>query len=104
LPAKSFEALSPRRIFLGFNRISSVDSLAFKGLEPSLELLDLEGNRLSQALNATADALASLTSLRYLYLPANNLTHLPVKIFAGGVCPSLRALSVAGNSIEEFPR
>jgi len=104
LGPRAFSALSPRRLFLGFNRISNVDAAAFAGLEPNLELLDLEGNRVSSSANSTAEALSGLKSLRYLYLPSNNLTQLPETIFSGGVCPSLRALSVAGNGIRDFPR
>ncbi len=69
-----------------------------KGAEKSLELIDLEGN----ALTNVSAAFATLRTLRYLYLPNNRLTSLDADVFSAA-CPTLRALSVSGNQIASFP-
>ena len=54
-------------------------------------------------MNNVSRAFSELRHLRYLYLANNNITDLPSDVF-GSFCHSLRALSVSGNSIRDFPR
>ena len=49
---RSFEALEPRRLYLGANRIQLIDDEAFTGAETNLELIDLEGNQLNNVSHA----------------------------------------------------
>jgi Leucine-rich repeat (LRR) protein len=95
----AFESVTPRRIYLGTNRISKIHKDTFKGVEQVLELVDLEGNLLQNV----SEAFAGLKHLRYLYLANNNITEIPAGIF-GRFCSSLRALSISGNNITTFPR
>ena len=99
LQENAFKSISPRRIYLGMNRISNIDDNAFAGLEDTLELLDLERNN----LNNISRAFDSLKNLRYLYFSNNNITDIRIDSFAG-FGESLRALSLSGNKISVFPR
>ncbi len=76
LQSAAFRALTPRRLFLGMNRIKHIDDEAFKGAEEGLELVDLEGND----LNNVSYAFAQLKGLRYLYLPNNNISELSPQV------------------------
>ena len=64
LQENAFKSISPRRIYLGMNRINEIDEEAFVGLEDTLELLDMERN----SLNNISRAFDKLKNLRYLYL------------------------------------
>jgi Leucine-rich repeat (LRR) protein len=44
-----------------------------------------------------------LRQLKFLFLGDNKMTSLPVEIF-DKVCLTIKALSIAGNSIDKFPR
>lgn len=99
LQEDAFKSISPRRIYLGMNRISSIDTEAFSGLEDTLELLDMERN----SLNNVSRAFDKLKNLRYLYLSNNNISWVREDSFAG-FGDSLRALSLSGNKISHFPR
>ena len=99
LQENAFKSISPRRIYLGMNRISSIDEDAFAGLEDTLELLDLERNK----LNNISRAFDRLKNLRYLYFSNNNISEIRMDSLAG-FGESLRALSLSGNKISVFPR
>ncbi len=98
LKQSAFVSVSPRRLFLGMNRLSSIHPKAFAGLEDTLELIDLEGND----LHNVSEAFGGLRQLRYLYLANNNITTLSEDIFSG-FCKTLRALSLSRNGLEAFP-
>ncbi|XP_059082371.1 chaoptin-like isoform X2 [Tigriopus californicus] len=95
----NFRTINPRRIYLGMNRISEIEPDAFAGLEGTLELVDLEGNR----LNNVSWAFGELQQLRYLYLSNNNISSLAPDVMSK-FCHTLRALSVSGNILDRFPR
>ena len=99
LQENAFNSISPRRIYLGKNRIKFIDGSAFSGLEDTLELLDLERN----SLNNISRAFDKLKNLRYLYLSNNNISYVREDSFTG-FGDSLRALSLSGNKIFFFPR
>jgi Leucine-rich repeat (LRR) protein len=69
------------------------------GVESSLELLDLERNRLS---NISTAAFGQLTGLRYLYLSNNNISLVPDSAFSS-FADNLQAVSLSGNRIATFP-
>ena len=75
----AFASISPRRIYLGMNKIESINENAFAGLEDTLELLDMERNK----LNNISRAFDKLKNLRYLYLSNNNISYIRVDSFAG---------------------
>lgn len=89
----------PRRVYLGANRISQVHQGAFAGVEDTLEVLDLDGNR----LNEVPQALTRLKRLRYLHLARNNISHFPEGLFRE-FCGTLRGLSAPENGLGSFPR
>jgi hypothetical protein len=64
-------------LFLSLHPPSHSHSLSPTGVESSLELLDLERNRLS---NISA-AFGQLSGLRYLYLSNNNISEVPEAAF-----------------------
>ena len=99
LQENAFKSISPRRIYLGMNRIRDIHPDAFSGLETTLELLDLERN----SLNNVSRAFDKLQNLRYLYLSNNNISSVREDSFLG-FGESLRALSLSGNLIRVFPR
>jgi Leucine-rich repeat (LRR) protein len=68
-------------------------------VESSLELLDLERNRLSNI----SSAFSQLTGLRYLYLSNNNISEVPDNAFQS-FSESLQAVSLSGNQIATFPQ
>ena len=94
-----FKSLMPRRIYLGMNRIKSIEKNAFEGIENTLELFDLERN----GLNNISEAFSELKNLRYLYISNNNISEVRVDAFTS-FSDSLRALSLSGNRISTFPR
>lgn len=94
-----FASLSPRRVYLGMNRIAAIHDKAFQGVESTLELLDLERNRLS---NISA-AFSQLRGLRYLYLSNNNISEVADTAFHS-FAESLQAVSLSGNKIAVFPQ
>ena len=47
-----FKSVTPRRVYLGMNRIASIDANAFTGVEETLELLDMERNKLQNISSA----------------------------------------------------
>lgn len=94
-----FKSVTPRRVYLGMNRITTIDKNAFSGVEDTLELLDMERNKLQNI----SSAFDKLKNLRYLYLSNNNISEIRVDSFAS-FSESLRALSLSGNRISIFPR
>ena len=68
-------------------------------METTLELLDLERNRLT---NISTAAFSQLTGLRYLYLSNNNISTVPDSAFQS-FADSLQAVSLSGNKIAAFP-
>ena len=52
LQSGAFQSVSPRRVYLGMNRIASMDRDTFAGVEDTLELLDLERNKLTNISTA----------------------------------------------------
>ena len=88
LQENAFKSISPRRIYLGMNRIRDIHPDAFSGLETTLELLDLERN----SLNNVSRAFDKLQNLRYLYF-TNNISSVLEDSFQG-FGESLRALSL----------
>ena len=69
------------------------------GVETTLELLDLERNRLT---NISTAAFSQLTGLRYLYISNNNISTVPDSAFQS-FADSLQAVSLSGNKIASFP-
>ena len=94
-----FNSVLPRRVYLGMNRITTIDENAFSGVEDTLELLDMERNKLQNI----SSAFDKLKNLRYLYLSNNNISEIRIDSFAS-FSESLRALSLSGNRITTFPR
>ncbi|XP_052132623.1 chaoptin, partial [Frankliniella occidentalis] len=98
LPAQALRGCNTVRLFLGNNRLETLDERAFVGVGHTLEYLDLEGNR----LGVFPHALKHLKRLRYLYLGQNGLRSLAndsLHAFAN----TMRALSLTGNRLEEVP-
>lgn len=98
LPAQALRGCNTVRLFLGNNRLETLDERAFVGVGHTLEYLDLEAN----LLGVFPHALRHLKRLRYLYLAQNGLRALAndsLHAFAG----TMRALSLAGNHLEEMP-
>ena len=94
-----FQSLMPRRVYLGMNRIKTIDRNAFDGVEDTLELFDIERNN----LNNISEAFNKLKNLRYLYISNNNISSIRVDAFSS-FSETLRALSLSGNHISTFPR
>ena len=94
-----FKSLMPRRVYLGMNRIKTIDRNAFDGVEDTLELFDIERNN----LNNISEAFNKLKNLRYLYISNNNISSIRVDAFSS-FSETLRALSLSGNQISTFPR
>jgi Leucine-rich repeat (LRR) protein len=94
-----FKSLMPRRVYLGMNRIKHIDKNAFQGVEDTLELFDMERNK----LNNISEAFNQLKNLRYLYISNNNISTVRVDAFSS-FSETLRALSLSGNHISTFPR
>lgn len=99
LENSAFISIQPRRLYLGHNRIAHIDELAFNGVDLTVELIDLEANR----LNNVSVAFSSLRKLRYLYLSKNNISDLSLEVFNSGLCDSLRAMRVAYNGLDKYP-
>ena len=99
LSKRQFAAIVPRRLYLSHNRIASIEDHAFSGAETSLELIDLDNNKLTEI----SPGFASLGKLKYLQLGNNNISDVPYPIFKS-FCGTLRALSLEGNAIgPNFP-
>jgi Leucine-rich repeat (LRR) protein len=99
LEASAFISLSPRRLYLGHNRISFVDDATFNGVDRQVELVDLEANKLQNV----SRGFSSLKKLRYLYLSKNNISELSLEVFDSTLCTSLRAMRVAYNNLKAYP-
>ncbi|KAL1124150.1 hypothetical protein AAG570_001920 [Ranatra chinensis] len=98
LKDRSFQGLGVGRVYLSRTNLESVSDRAFEGVEDTLEYLDLGGNR----LDGVPKGLASLRKLKYLYLPSNNISHLPndtIQQFAA----TLSALSLSSNKLDRIP-
>jgi Leucine-rich repeat (LRR) protein len=98
LPPSSFGELDPGRIYLSWNRIKTINESAFDSVE-NLEYLDVGGN----LLESLPGALSSLTKLRYLYAPSNNISRVSSDAFLS-FSSTLSALSLSGNKLVEMPR
>ncbi|KAK5650149.1 hypothetical protein RI129_001178 [Pyrocoelia pectoralis] len=98
LIAETFLGVSCKRIILSYNKIETIDPMAFNGIEDDLEYLDLDHNRLSQF----PSTITHLSSLKYLYLSSNLLTEIPDNAFSN-CCYSLKAISFSGNRINKIP-
>ncbi|CAB0014508.1 unnamed protein product [Nesidiocoris tenuis] len=98
LPAIAFKGLKVGRVSISMNRLETINERAFEGVENYLEYLDFGGNRLQKMPRA----LGSLTRLKYLYIPSNNLSEVQSDAFTT-FAESLSALSIARNKLEELP-
>ena len=90
--------MSIRRIHLSSNGIRELNDGAFRGLEESLEYLNLENNELS----VLPRAVSSLRRVSYLYLASNAIRELRNDSFAE-FDQELKALSLASNGFEAVP-
>ncbi|KAA0200562.1 hypothetical protein HAZT_HAZT004559 [Hyalella azteca] len=96
----AFQGLNPSRLYLSANAIYNITDRAFLGgPEETLVMLDLEKNN----LGGVPKALSFLKSLRYLYLPGNQITEIQRDAFKGS-CHKLEALSLSGNFLNSIPR
>ncbi|XP_063230905.1 chaoptin-like [Bacillus rossius redtenbacheri] len=99
LPPQAFGGTNVGRLYLSYNRLGSVDHMAFVGLGHTLEFLDMDHNDLQQV----PKALRLLKRLNYLYISYNNISVVARDAFEG-FAASLRALSLAGNFLRRIPR
>uniref|UniRef100_A0A1B0CY43 Putative membrane glycoprotein lig-1 n=1 Tax=Lutzomyia longipalpis TaxID=7200 RepID=A0A1B0CY43_LUTLO len=74
-------------------RIAFADAMAFSGIENTLEYLDLERNHLSNVF----EGLENLNRIRYLYLTANEINHIP------HLPSTLKVLSLSSNNFTTIP-
>ncbi|XP_055681985.1 chaoptin [Lutzomyia longipalpis] len=93
LPPNAFQGTSAMHIVLAFNRIAFADAMAFSGIENTLEYLDLERNHLSNVF----EGLENLNRIRYLYLTANEINHIP------HLPSTLKVLSLSSNNFTTIP-
>ncbi|GAB0098568.1 insulin-like growth factor-binding protein complex acid labile subunit [Sergentomyia squamirostris] len=93
LPPAAFRGTSAVHIVLAFNAIASIDSTTFAGLENSLEYLDLERNHLVNVF----EGLEVLNKIRYLYLTANEISHI------AHLPSTLKVLSLSSNNFTAIP-
>ncbi|KAJ8874122.1 hypothetical protein PR048_024963 [Dryococelus australis] len=99
IPPQAFGGMNVGRLYLSYNRLSSIDHRAFVGLGHTLEFLDMEHNDLQHV----PKALKLLKRLNYLYISYNNITTVAKDAFEG-FAASLRALSLAGNFLRSIPK
>ena len=101
IPAYAFKNLPPinvTRIWLNNNHISSIETLAFSGVENSVSGLFLSSNNLTHL----PLALTELSSLHELHLYGNSLVKLDASVLAN-ISSSLNNLRISVDRFTRFP-
>ncbi|XP_038053348.1 uncharacterized protein LOC119725831 isoform X2 [Patiria miniata] len=91
-PAKALSSQNLDKVLLNDNQIGTIPANAFEG-QTSMEILNLENNRLTEI---PTGILAPLTSLRSLDFSNNEISHWPMM----PSLPNLRQLDLSNNEIE----